>query len=206
MGRYYTKPKISGAEYVYTVEDLVNITIDRCGKLPKKWGKYFLDPLVDTVNQLDALVHKANNVFVNPDKQTAEEYIDALKRRISLLQQCKEDFAVFDRDFDKLLMHVDFVYSEKTRMKRLLLETIKEVETEKSGKIVLEGRLGENDFSYVSVNGNHTAKLMLTRSNVDHWLDTRNKAETLVNERLRKDKGLLRNQKQADNSRQSKTT
>ena len=200
MSRYYSPPKTTGMEYVLAVEDLVDITISRCGKLPKEWKDYSLDPLVEAANRMDDIVNRANGVYVNPKSQSGEELIEALEQRIVLLQECMKEFSVFDRNFDKLMRRVDFSNSEKVRLKNLLLQAIKEASEETKKEIVLEGRFGENDFSYISANGSHSVKLMLTHHNVDHWLDVRHRAEKRVAEKLNRDRDYLKHLRAAAKS------
>lgn len=196
MGKYYTPPHETGKEYVLAIDELCGLTAFRCERLPRDWGKYTLDPLVNCINEIQMLVHDANRVRIDPKTMDKNTLAKNIEKRIESNEKALQRFDYYDTKFDELMRKIDLLKYETERLRIILAGIIKKAIEESDKKsekeIKIEGRLGLNDISYTSTSGTKTIKLMLTHKNVEHWLIVRRKAGKLLSEKISRDYKFLK--------------
>ena len=190
MSRKYTPKKATGREYVDYATKFTSLTILNCQKLPEKWDDYLLSPLVNTAKEIEDIVVAANRIYINEGNMAPDALVAAYSERIQELQKALRLFSVFDVSFDRLCSYVDISFSEKTRLKNLLIGIIHDAQQEDDKLKQLEIKVVSrgSDMEYISVGGKRCLRLMLTSKGKDLWLKAEREAEQYIRNRLDADK------------------
>ena len=160
-------------------------------RLPKRWENS-LNEIIKIAKKIRRKVRQANSIRISTKgDMTTDELVKAVNKRIELNQKAKILFSAYDAEFATLMRKINLKSYEAKRLKELLSIIIAELNREPGVKIELTARMGLNDIQYETMNGIHVEKLMLTSSNVDNWLEIRNKSEKAISEKLTKDYNFL---------------
>lgn len=195
MAKKYEPPKPTGREYVTSTTDFCNYTHDRCDKLPKRWKEALLLPLINLTDEMEQLTRRANRIYINDKNMETNAIITAYQQRIQMLTEALSLFADFDIKFERLMSRIDLGASEKKRLRTILLDIIKEVQTTypETKELEITVRSHADEMEYISMAGSKYLKLKLTRKQVDYWLKLEQDAYHHIENRIKNDKKLLKN-------------
>ena len=181
MATYY-KEKKRGDEFVSNTEKLNGYVIGMIMRCPKKWEPYILIPMANTLNEILEKVVIANKIYINEKNQSKEELIKAYAERIDLLIDAIRLFAVFDVKISQLISQIDFLYSERDRLNKIL-EDLK-------GDVVVKNRL--NEVEYISVSGSQRLTLGVSNKNLERLSTLESNAVNSITYRLNADRKHLK--------------
>lgn len=190
MAKKYQKKPPTGREYVDAAKEFNEYTTHMLLKLPEKWKEYLLNPLHDSADRVESLAIRANRVYINPEKQNAEELKKAYEQRIELLKELIREMDVFERKLIHLTDHIELMQDEAKRMKAILKNMIKRElrtvvkdtqrnaqekssdidEEQKSIKYEVAVKQYLNQVEYTTTLGTKTVKLGMSPRNKDRWI------------------------------------
>ena len=204
-----TKQRINENDYYRDVHFFVSTSIKYCMKFPEQLLTMYVYPVEEKVKRIYVLTARANGIYVNPK---ASDYIEAIKKRIEVLEDILGVFDELDGDFGFLFDAVETVndtfYDIKAMMKEALKELNAEIIEEQQNNEAQSGDLGnvpEPELVlrpkilfppkvYVTCpqSGKREVAFRFTEKNKSAWMDAENKAITCISRRLASDRSIVK--------------
>jgi|GEM_PF-6797401 len=150
---YYRAKKPAEAEYVRFTNDLYQLTLERCMKLPQRWYDAILKPMIDTSRKARDYARKADSVYANLKTQSPEEFAKALNVRVQYLGKALDELKLFDMAIDDLMSYADLRVAETNRLRCVIQNIVNDIikedtRVEKEKKNELRRRVDERVKEY----------------------------------------------------------
>ncbi len=201
MAKQYREKPETGYEYVTASKDLLRYTMLLSERLPKSWYDILVKHWLKQARKLVNQTVKANVVYVSSQNQNPEEFIEAIKRRDKHLMKAIAVLRIYNERFQEVLDQIDIKREEVSRLKNEITELIKKTYAEHGGEVEgLSVEIGHDEFYYVSISGNERKRISFGPRQKDKILDLYNEAEKQIQQKLTKDRSIIKNiKKKIDN-------